>query len=139
MEVQNPPSPILSTTRILSSAEILDLINTPIEIIPAPGVNELIVPLGVAAVYLFNSIQYASANDVLRFYYDGGNGTQLSTSIAGIVVGASSGHGYVAGTLTGAAQYGADKGKNFALSINDAYTTGNGTLAITTFYQVVSP
>lgn len=46
------------TDVILSPSQLLDLHNTPIEIVPAPGANELLVPLGITIVLNYNTVPY---------------------------------------------------------------------------------
>lgn len=45
--------------KTLSSAEVLDLDSTPIEIVGAAGVGKAIVPLSIQTVVKFNSVAYA--------------------------------------------------------------------------------
>ena len=54
---------------VVSSAEILDLHNTPIELIAAPGANKMIQILGAMAYIDFNSASYVKKN--LEIYYTG--------------------------------------------------------------------
>lgn len=57
----------------LTSAQILDLHNTPVELLPSPGANKFIHVLGIYTYLDFNSIAYVtSPNSEIRVRY--GNG-----------------------------------------------------------------
>jgi len=57
----------------LTSAQILDLHNTPVELLPSPGVNKFIHVLGIYTYLDFNGIAYVtSPNSEIRARY--GNG-----------------------------------------------------------------
>lgn len=56
---------ILSVTRTLSSAEILALFTTPIELVPAPGANKYIHVISASAYNNFNTVAYANGVDQL--------------------------------------------------------------------------
>ena len=53
----------------LTTAQILDLANTPITIIPAPGAGKFNLPISIIVTMTFNSIAYATSTD-LELYID---------------------------------------------------------------------
>ena len=63
-------SEILKTNRVLTSAEILALNTTPIELIAAPGAGKMIQLISYAAFLDFNSVAYAT-NLAFRIIYAG--------------------------------------------------------------------
>lgn len=139
MEVQNPPGAILSTTVTLTGAELIALGTNAQELVPAPGGNNLIVPIGIVAIYEKGTVDFTAVSDSLVFGYDNTNGTVLPVSIDSLLTNAASGSHYVPGTIDGTGNLATNLGKNFAVAPQTAYAAGNGTLTITTFYQVISP
>lgn len=53
---------IISRAQILTSAELLDLHNTPIVVIPAPGENIISIPLYIMYAYKIGSVDYGVTN-----------------------------------------------------------------------------
>lgn len=65
---------VVSTTTVtISSAQILDIADTPIELIAAPGVNKIIVILSGYYSYIFNTTAYSGASNDTRMqaFYSG--------------------------------------------------------------------
>lgn len=138
MEVQNPPSPINSTTAVISSAQLLALGGTPVEVVPSPGPNKLIVVIGVSAIFRAGANQYTSAGDSLLVVYNNGTGDSVTPAIINLVTNAISGNNYQSGTVDGHGDLSLNTNANLVLFNTNGYSAGDGTLEITTFYQVIS-
>jgi len=52
----------LSASVELTPAQILDLFDTPVELVPAPGAGKAILPLGALASYTFGTVAYVDAD-----------------------------------------------------------------------------
>ena len=69
----------------LTSAQILDLHNTPVELIPAPGVNKFIQLLSIYTYLDFNTTAYVTSPSGAIYYRYGDNTTPVQEySLAGV-------------------------------------------------------
>lgn len=69
----------------LTSAQILDLHNTPVELIPAPGIDKFIQVLSVYSYLDFNTTPYITSNAGAIYYRYGDNTTPVQEySLAGV-------------------------------------------------------
>lgn len=130
-----------STT--ISSAQILDIHNTPIEVIPTPGSGFYTNVISVEYFHDFGGTTYTRVNSAaLQLYYGPTRTTSLATTIAGAFMALagdavqSGGPGVVAGTLATAVD-------NIPVYVttsaaNGSFTTGNGTLRVRVTYQTIS-
>lgn len=66
------PQLFTSGRKFLSSAQLVDLANTPIEIVPAPGANQTIVPVQVISTLTFGTVQYPNITPSLLYGEDEG-------------------------------------------------------------------
>lgn len=122
---------VMSVTRTLSSAEILDLFTTPVTLIPAQGANRVIVPNELIYKYNYGGTAYDTNGEPINILFLGSNQVyrigdseiEGSASIIGIES--------PSGVLV----------ENTPLSIQAQTqnpTLGNGTLTITIYYRVIT-
>ena len=122
-------------TVTLSSADILDLHNTGVTLVAAPGAGKVVVPSRITTFLTFGTVAYTFAGDVAVSYnFDGfglGNACQLATLTAVADSASFMYPGSTGSTLT------ADVA-NAPLMVfaTGAITTGDGTLTITTWYSI---
>lgn len=123
-------------TRVISSAEILDLYNTPIEIIPAPGANKMIRIVGGNIYNKFNTTAYASGGTT-QFYYNTTSTPAASTSGSTSFLYATS--SAIAGVISNTTLYVANV-LNLSIIVKmltQNPTTGDGTFIISLAYIII--
>ena len=90
----DPNAPIiqcmLRTDFILTSAQILDLHNTQVEIIAAPGAGKIIVPVKLTSFLDYNSIDYAGGSKGIAYKWGTAVGSPAAFSTPQSIVVASS-------------------------------------------------
>jgi len=124
---------IMSVSRTLSSAELLDLFTTPITLIPAQGANRVIVPSELIYQYTYGGTAYSSPSNFLKIF----SGTIGNNSMFSIPDNVFEGTASAIGVESPSGLSSA----NSALEIqcpNANPTLGNGTLTITIYYRVIS-
>lgn len=134
---------LILTEISLSSAQLLAIHDTAVEVIPAPGSGKFIVPVCVSAKYTFNGSDYTSGGSGFDFYYGADVANKLNGSsgnfIGGIVVGVgtdivdfslpSNGSGGEASTLAN---------KPLVLWASSSnFVGGNGTMKVQVLYYVI--
>jgi len=136
-------SGILRSVGTITSVQMLaGLYAHPVQLIPAPGANKMIVGINASLALVYNSIQYANGGAVI-FQYDStihGAGTNLfaTTVAASDINGAASG----SQLLIGVAQaFNANTFANKAVYLSCAtgeFTAGNSTLVYDIAYKIVN-
>jgi hypothetical protein len=61
-------SSVKSVTVDISTAEMLDLFNNPVTLVPAPGTGKTIVPVHVVLQYVFNTQPFGRNADSVTFF-----------------------------------------------------------------------
>ena len=120
----------------VSSAEILSLFTTPIEIIPAPGANKFIRIIGGNIYNKFNTTAYASGGN-LFMYYNNATLTPACSTPANIAFLNATGSTFAGVAIT--TSYYTVNAVNvpiFLKMITQNPTTGNGTLIISLAYII---
>jgi hypothetical protein len=127
----------------ITSAQMLaGIYGTPVQVIPAPGANKMIVGINASLALVYNSVQYANGG-AIRFQYDstvhaGGTNLFATTVAASDINGSASG----SQLLIGVAQaFNANSFANKAVYISCAtgeFTAGDSTLKYDILYRVVN-
>lgn len=148
----NPATPSITLQAIngisraygtITSAQMLaGIYGTPVQVIPAPGANKMIVGINASLALVYNSVQYANGG-AIRFQYDstinaGGTNLFATTVAASDINGSASG----SQLLIGAAQaFNANSFANKGVYISCAtgeFTAGNSTLKYDILYRIVN-
>lgn len=127
--------PIKKAIVQISSAQILALNATPVQLVPAPGVGKIV----IADRFIFKIVRTATAyanGGVIEFRYTNAAGALVAATIAAAVITGGAGTefntvGGVVSTLTPVA--------NAAIVVDNAtaaFITGTGVAQITVFYRV---
>lgn len=126
---------VQSATVTLSSAQILSLHTTPINLVAAQGANTFILPIALTVQYTYGTTDYVT-DDSLRFTYDGVVWTQIGSALA-----PSQNVFYIRNQLQNVGA----QGQNFYDNANFQVTTpssnptgGDGTVKITVLYSVIN-
>lgn len=125
------------TTLTLTSAQILNLHATPVEIVPAPGPNRILVPISISAKLHFGGTAYLLGDDINLLLGAKADTHQVAAIDKLLVESAADENASGLKTAWAVARDVAAKIENVALSLSvtaTAYTTGNGTLTVTVFY-----
>ena len=117
-------------TVTLSSADILDLHNTPVTLVAAPGAGKWLVPVQFVAYFTAGASEYLSGGSVVAAWYWG---TERRADIADLS-GTTSAVAVTAVTATGNASDVVNKA--ILIGAVDALTLGDGTLTVTVWYTV---
>ena len=121
----------INTTKVtVSSAEILDLHNTPIELVASPGANKIIQILSAMAYVDFNSVIYVKKN--LELIYTGA--TRATFEWTNAVLSASGDFGEYAKLATLPS---AEVNTAVQLSIDTATANGDSPITIYTTYKTI--
>lgn len=93
--VQNPSigagaAPMLTTTTLLSSAQILGLNSSFVPLTPSPGAGNLIVPVVALLSYKFGTEPYVTTEDGLDIIYNSPNEDNAYLNVAGLLTMAAS-------------------------------------------------
>jgi hypothetical protein len=130
---------ILTTTVTLSSAEIRDLHDTPVAVIPAQGVGKAIYPLWMIGYYNAGATPYTVTDFGLGYYYQGSSVALYYLYID--MLGQSTNQMNYETTNQGqAVAQSAGLNKAVVVSLPQASPTdGDGTLKIVTGYIVSGP
>jgi len=115
---------------VVSSAEILALHTTPIELIPAPGANKIIQILSAMAYVDFNSVIYVKRN--LELIYTGA--TRATFEWTNAILSASGDFGEYAKLATLPS---ASVNTAIQLSIDNATGNGDSPITIYTTYKII--
>lgn len=100
MRVQNPNIDLRSATTRLTSAQIVALKTTAITLVPAPGAGRIILVMGIALVYKFNTFAYVLNAGASSFQYNDAAHTVIAAPLtADIVLATASSFAYTPGTL----------------------------------------
>ena len=114
----------------LSSADILDLHNTPVTLVAAPGAGKYLVPHKFIAYFDAGTTEYLSGGSVVAAWYWGAERrddmADLSGTSGAVLVTAVTNSGNALDIVNTAIRVGAV----------DALTDGDGTLTVTVWYSV---
>ena len=131
------PSLITYTSQVnLTSAQMLSINTTPVQLVPYPGYNNIIVPIGYVVDYTFGTTAYATASS---FSIMEGSSTiaslrntinQGSSFISEFQFSANSTTTNYNATLL------ANNELNITATVNP--TSGDGTFKVTVFYRIIS-
>lgn len=141
---------VLSASVVLTSAQILGLAVTPVPLVPAPGVGKIAIPLQVIASLRFGTVAYQAGGEIVLITHGDTpeNGQvfiaiQNSTLVNAAVSSLGGGNQYElfggSGSLPEVGTV-ASLLENAALDLfadQGAFTTGDGTLAVTCLYSVL--
>jgi hypothetical protein len=136
------PGVILSTTTtVLSSANILALLGTPVTLVPAPGVGFAIIPINIIIKFFAGSVAYTDAGGAVSFAAGTASGPLLSNAI--FLVTTSPNKRIQSFVWPGATDTAGNPptDDNAALVISKAtnnFAAGNGTATIIVNYLIVS-
>lgn len=131
-------SRVSTSSLSLSSAQILALHTTPVELIPAPGVGKIIVVDSV--VWSFTAgTQYILGTDV-EIRYDGGSFELVLALNAGVMRSASSSITATSALTATNLTITTGTNKSVVVTLDDAiaFTTGTGTLKAFAKYRVIT-
>lgn len=123
----------------LSSAQILALNATPVELVPAPGAGKVISVEEILLKMVRTSTAYANGG-ALEFRYTNASGAKVTADIAASVVttgGAGTEYNIVRGVVTSLTPV-----ANAAIVVDNAtaaFITGTGTAVVTVKYRIVTP
>lgn len=138
----------MNLVKTINSAQLLDLHNTPVVLVPAPGANKIISFYQLQLVYRRNTTNYTVVNNAsFDFYYDGTNvSVGASTVATGLLDNTFAGGGIGIKTvanpasLEGNTPVAAGTIKNLAvvtkLNVGGQLTLGDGTLTIYGSYTI---
>lgn len=125
-------------TITLTSAQLLALGATPIQLVPAPGVGIYLTPIAVSSVLHFGTIAYAAGSAVNCYIGTKANGNSIPAATAAHVNSAANSIEQLTGApVTGTPDVQANI-ENAALNISSSgaeFTTGDGTLTVTVYYN----
>ena len=121
----------------LSSAAILALNATPLQLVAAPGTGKVVVVRGITLKMVTTATAYANGG-ALEFRYTNASGAKVSADIAAAVVTAAAGTSYtsVAGVTTSLTNV-----VNSGIFVNNAtapYITGTGTAVVGVSFEVLT-
>ncbi len=98
--ISNYPLYSAVNRRTLTSAQILALHTTPINLVDAPGTNSLIIVNGITAQLSYRGTAYTGANN-LEFRYTDGSGTKVTADMAAAFINSgATAYNHVAGIIT---------------------------------------
>lgn len=128
----------------LTSANILAMYATPVQIVAAPGAGKILVADTIVTEWVPTATQYAAGGAVI-FQYDstinGAGVNTCNTTIAAAIVNAATEDTTIlrgSGTVAAAASGFLNKGL-FISNASGAFTTGTGVARITISYRVYTP
>lgn len=141
MNFSGGSGPILTTTTLVSSAQLLALDPTPVQLIPAPGVGQIVCVIGGAFSYRFGTVPYANTAGAAVIYAGVDSDAVLydptDQFIALLKTPANSGFLYLSGFTNAIADIPGDDNEAIQLASNLALTNGDGTLLVTIFYSIL--
>lgn len=131
----------LTRTITLTSAQILLLKTTPIELIPQPSALNVILVEGITARLIYGGTAYTGANN-LEFRYTDASGTKVTADIGSAFLDSSaSGWQHVAGITTAFAPIAGGSGSNGRIVVcvpTADPAVGNSTITLTLKYRIVA-
>ncbi len=130
---------ILAVARVdLSSAQILALNATPVELVPAPGAGNIISVEEILFKMIRTATAYA-AGGALEFRYTNGSGAKVTADVAASVVttgGAGTEYNIVRGVTTSLTPV---ANSNIVIdNATAAFTTGTGTAVVWVKYRILT-
>lgn len=134
-----PPLSLIIHARVtLSSAQILALATTPVQIVPAQGAGTIIELIGATVVYNFNTTAYAGGGNV-GFAFAPNPAVRLSSQAATVFTNASISTIAFFPGASGIPTLSSVTNQALVFSAATAFTTGNGTADVDVWYTVGTP
>ena len=134
-----PEDAMLQKSTIFSSADVLTMKTTPLELVPAPGANRVLVPIALQVHLQFNSIAYVQPGAFILSLGAPGGANSLNLGDNNPLTQASDHCAqYDAASLfnwSDSLANTANKPLKLSVNVSDP-TTGNSTLMVTIFYAV---
>lgn len=130
----NTPTEYYVATVTLTSAEVLDLYNTPIEVIAAPGTGKSIIVISALVSMPYNSATYAAGGD-LGLVYSSAPTVPIATAPSGVVTASVTSNVEFANTTTVLTTRASN-----SLSIMNStavFTTGDSPLILRIIYAIL--
>ena len=122
-------------TVTLSSAQILDLHNTPITLVAAPGAGKFVVPHEVVAYYSFGTIAYTASGEAPTIRWGGsvsaGDAIMTTSRLTGTVDAIDHASGSGGGDASGIVDIALQ-----AKVTDGSFADGDGTLTVTVWYSI---
>ena len=124
---------LLYTKTSLSTAQILLLNGTPIELVPAPGAGKVIIPHLIVFSFIWNSIAYTT-NTALALIYDTGTSFNIDTTSL-----LSTGDFIRNIAVTGPPSGGLLQNKKLSVTVGTGNpAAGNSALDVYQYYQILT-
>ena len=126
---------IIPATVTLSSADILDLHNTPVTLVAAPGAGKFVVPHEVVAYYSFGTIAYTASGEAPTIRWGGsvsaGDAIMTTSRLTGTVDAIDHASGSGGGDASGIVDIALQ-----AKVTDGSFADGDGTLTVTVWYSI---
>lgn len=127
-------APLLSTKVTLTSAQILAIHTTPINLVGAQGANTYIELIGLVAKLDFNTTAYSASTNTLQILYTNGSGATVATALPNAFLTSASTAAYK--TVPSAVTPVANSPIVATVAANP--TLGDSTITLDVFYRVVT-
>jgi hypothetical protein len=133
--------PIQSATVTLSSAQLLHLKGTPVQLVAAPGAGKTINAISAVLEYEFNNTAYISpaGGGGFEISFTGETTSQLNGPAVGFIDRSSNS---ISQLSQGGPVFSQANAENAALIIRNVdgaeWTNGDGTVSVTVYYTIVS-
>lgn len=125
------------TTEVnVSSADILGMFVTPVEILPAPGTGKTIVINNIVSQFIYGTTQYAGGSNV-AVGDENGNGNSTTVLSTGEMRGSSDVYTYGQPGNSSANTFIPNQ-KVLMTTTGSSYTTGDSTIKLTITYQIIT-
>jgi hypothetical protein len=129
------PTLVVAAAVSISSAQILDMYNTPVELVPSPGAGKVIDIISIT-LSLTAGTQYAAGGNTY-FYYAGTTIQVVDPITASIVVNSATSATAKRVAASNTLTTGIDKGVVIT-NIGAVHTTGTGTLKCFVLYRIIT-
>lgn len=126
--------------KTLTTAQILALNATPIELAPAPGSGKILIPVSLVVSIHFNSVAFAAGSAVDLYLGPKANGKLFASILAATINAAANTADEeicVAVNVNGLLALFENQNLNLQ-TVGAAFTTGDGSITVTLFYNTGS-